>query len=36
MPSKVLVTTPLTAATTSGGDTSMADIDSQMVTQGQL
>jgi len=28
MPPKALVTTPLIAATTSGGDTSMADTDS--------
>ena len=34
MPPKAPVTTLLTAATTSGGDTSMVDIDSQMVTQG--
>jgi len=34
MPPKALVTTPLTAATTSGGDTSMADMDSQLITQG--
>ena len=36
MPPKVLVTIPSTAATTSGGDTSMAESDSQVVTQGQL
>jgi len=34
MPPKALVTTPLTAATTLGGDTSIADIDSQLITQG--
>ena len=36
MPPKVPVTTLLTAATTLGGDTSMADTDSQLITQGQL
>ena len=36
MPPKAPVITPLTAATTLGGDTSMADIDSQLITQGQL
>ena len=36
MPPKAPITTPLTAATTSGGDTSIADMDSQIVTQGQL
>jgi len=34
MPSKALVTTPLTAATTLGGDTSITDTDSQVVTRG--
>ena len=36
MPPKALVTTPLTAATTLGGDTSMVDTDSQLITRGQL
>jgi len=36
MPPKAPVTTPSTAATTSGNDTSMADTDSQVVTMGQL
>jgi len=36
MPPKAPVTTPPTAATTLGGDTSIADTNSQMVTQGQL
>jgi len=38
MPPKALVTMPSTAATTSGigGDTSMANIDSQLITRGQL
>ena len=38
MPPKAPVTTPSTAATTlgSGGDTSIADTDSQIVTRGQL
>ena len=38
MPPKALITTPLTAATTLGlgGDTSMADTNSQLITRGQL
>ena len=36
MPPKALVTTPSTAATTLGGDTSIADMDSQLITRGQL
>jgi len=36
MPPKAPVTTSLTAATTLGGDTSMADTNSQIVTRGQL
>ena len=38
MPPKALVITPLTAATTLGlgGDTSIIDTDSQLITQGQL
>jgi len=36
MPPKAPVTTPSTAATTSGTDTSMQDTDSQLVTTGQL
>jgi len=36
MPPKAPVTTPLTAATTLGRDTSIVDTDSQMVTRGQL
>jgi len=38
MPPKAPVTTPSTAATTSGlgGDTGMADTDSQLITRGQL
>ena len=34
MPPKAPVTTPLIVATTLGGDTSMADTDSQMVMRG--
>jgi len=34
MPPKALVITLSTAATTLGGDTSMADMDSQIVTRG--
>ena len=36
MPPKALVITLLTAATTLGRDTSIVDIDSQIVMQGQL
>jgi len=36
MPLKAPTTTPSTAATTSGNDTSMVDTDSQVVTMGQL
>ena len=36
MPPKAPVMTLLTAATTLGGDTSIADTDSQIVTRGQL
>ena len=38
MPPKAATTTPLTAAITLrlGGDTSIANIDSQVVTRGQL
>ena len=38
MPLKAATTTPTSAATTLelGGDTSIADMDSQIITQGQL